>query len=169
MDSSGNKIYMTPRGFNALQKELKQLKSVDRPAIIKDIAAARELGDLSENAEYHYAREKQGAIESRIAEIEGKLSRAEVIDASKLSGDDVKFGATVRLSDLDNAGSGVQYTIVGIDEADVTKGYISLTSPLARTLISKKIGDVVEVLTPGGRKSFELISIEYSQNDEQLA
>ncbi|MDR1366024.1 MAG: transcription elongation factor GreA [Holosporales bacterium] len=164
MDES--KIHMTPKGFKALQDELKQLKTVDRPAIIKEISAARELGDLSENAEYHYAREKQGFIEGRIAEIEDKLSRAEVIDSSKLPGDDVKFGATVDLSDLNNAGSKVQYTIVGIDEANASKGYISITSPIARMLISKKIGDVIEVQTPGGEKSFEVMSIEYTQGGD---
>lgn len=164
MDAS--KIHMTPKGFKSLQDELKQLKAVDRPAIIKEISAARELGDLSENAEYHYAREKQGFIERRIAEIEDKLSRAEVIDSSNLPGDDVKFGATVSLSDLNNAGSKAQYTIVGTDEANASKGYISITSPIARMLISKKIGDVIEVQTPGGEKSFEVISIEYTQGDD---
>ncbi len=160
MTNAGDKIPMTPKGFADLQSELKQLKSVDRPEVIKAISEARELGDLSENAEYQYARERQGFIENRILEIENKLSRAEVIDSSKLSSDSVKFGATVHLKDLDNDVTSV-YTIVGIDEADVNKGYISLTSPLARVLISKTIGAVVEVQTPRGEKTFEIKKIEY--------
>lgn len=153
------KIPMTRRGFDALDAELKQLKSVERPAIIRDIAEAREHGDLSENAEYHAAREKQGFIEGRIKELEGSLSLADVIDTSRLSGS-VKFGATVTLVDEDNDEEKT-YQIVGESEADIESGLLNIRSPLARALIGKEAGDSVEVKTPGGARSYEVLSIRY--------
>ena len=153
------KIPMTRRGFDALDAELKQLKTVDRPAIIRDIAEVREHGDLSENAEYHAAREKQGFIEGRIKELEGTLSLAEVIDPSKLSGA-IKFGATVRLVDEDSDEEKT-YQIVGEVEADIENGLLNMRSPLARALIGKEDGDSVEVKTPGGTRYYEILSIRY--------
>lgn len=151
---------MTARGFIRLQEELKHLKSVERPAVIKAIAEAREHGDLSENAEYHAARERQSFIEGRVMELEDKISRAEVIDVSKLSGNAVKFGATVTLADEDTDEE-VTYQIVGQDESDIKAGFISITSPLARALIGKQVGDTVEVTTPGGSKSYEIVKIAF--------
>ena len=151
---------MTARGFNRLQEELKTLKSVERPAVIKAIAEAREHGDLSENAEYHAARERQSFIEGRVMELEDKISRAEVIDVSKLSGSTVKFGATVTLADEDTDEE-VTYQIVGQDESDIKAGFISIISPLSRALIGKQVGDTVEVTTPGGSKSYEIIDIAF--------
>jgi transcription elongation factor GreA len=153
------KIPMTRRGFDALDSELKQLKSVERPAIIRDIAEAREHGDLSENAEYHAAREKQGFIEGRIKELEGLLSLAEVIDPTKLSGS-VKFGATVAVVDEDTDEKKT-FQIVGETEADIENGLLNIRSPLARALIGKDEGDSVEVKTPGGTRSYEILSIRY--------
>lgn len=155
------KLPMTPEGLNALQQELKQLKSVDRHAVIKAIAEAREHGDLSENAEYHAARERQGFIEGRIKELEGKIASAEVIDVSKLSGKDVKFGATVTLID-EETDEKTTYQIVGVDEADVNKGRLSIHSPLARALIGKSEGDTCDITTPGkGLKSYEILEVVY--------
>jgi transcription elongation factor GreA len=153
------KIPMTRRGYVALDEELKQLKTVDRPAIIRDIAEAREHGDLSENAEYHAAREKQGFIEGRIKELEGTLSLADVIDPTKLSGS-VKFGATLTLADVDN-GDEKTYQIVGETEADIENGLLNIRSPLARALIGKEEGDSVDVKTPGGTRTYEILSIRY--------
>lgn len=153
------KIPMTKRGFDALDAELRQLKTADRPAIIRDIAEAREHGDLSENAEYHAAREKQGFIEGRIKELEGSLSLAEVIDVSRLSGS-IKFGATVTLLDEDNDEEKI-YQIVGETEADIENGLLNIRSPLARALIGKEPGDSVDVKTPGGSRSYEILSIRY--------
>jgi transcription elongation factor GreA len=153
------KIPMTRRGFDALDAELKQLKTVERPAIIRDIAEAREHGDLSENAEYHAAREKQGFIEGRIKELEGSLSLAEVIDVARLSGS-IKFGATVTLFDEDNEEEKV-YQIVGETEADIESGLLNVRSPLARALIGKEPGDSIDVKTPGGSRSYEILSIRY--------
>lgn len=150
---------MTRAGHTALDAELKQLKSVERPAVIRSIAEAREHGDLSENAEYHAAREKQSFIEGRIKEIEGLLSLAEVIDPSKLSGS-IKFGATVKLVDEDTDEEKT-YQIVGEAEADIEKNLLNIKSPLARALIGKDEGDSVEVRTPGGEKSYEVLSIQY--------
>jgi transcription elongation factor GreA len=151
---------ITPEGATKLRDELAQLKSVDRPAIIQAIAVAREHGDLSENAEYHAAREKQSFIEGRIKEIEDKLARAEVIDTSKLAGDRVAFGATVKLSNSDT-GEEVTYRILGADESDLAKGSISITSPLARSLIGKQVGDEVKVRMPGGERSYEVLDIAF--------
>ncbi len=154
------KIPMTRAGFDTLEEELKMLKSVERPAIIRAIADARELGDLSENAEYHSAREKQSFIEGRIKELEGTLSLAEVIDTSRLSGS-IKFGATVTLVDEDTDEEKT-YTIVGEVEADLERGLLNIRSPLARALIGKDEGDSVEVSTPGGQRSYEVLSIRFS-------
>jgi transcription elongation factor GreA len=154
------KIPMTPDGFARLESELKHLKSVERPAVIKAIAEARDHGDLSENAEYHAARERQSFIEGRVAELEDKIARAEVIDISKLSGKAIKFGAKVTLADEDT-GDETTYRIVGAEEADVEKGRLSITSPLARALIGKQTGDSVEVTTPRGSKAYEIIKVSY--------
>ncbi|MDP3262504.1 MAG: transcription elongation factor GreA [Tabrizicola sp.] len=154
-----DKIPMTRRGFDALDDELRRLKSVDRPAIIRDIAEAREHGDLSENAEYHAAREKQSFIEGRIKEVEGLLSLAEVIDPTRLSGS-IKFGATVTLADEDS-GEEKTYQIVGETEADIENGLLNIRSPLARALIGKEEGDSVDVKTPGGNRSYEILSVRF--------
>lgn len=150
---------MTRAGFAALDEELKTLKTVERPAVIKAIAEAREHGDLSENAEYHAAREKQSFVEGRIKELEAMLSLAEVIDPSKLSGS-IKFGATVTLVDEDTDEERT-YQIVGEAEADIERGLLNIRSPLARALIGKDEGDSVEVRTPGGEKSYEILTIRY--------
>ena len=151
---------MTAEGYKSLDEELKRLKAVDRPAVIAAISEARAHGDLSENAEYHAAKERQGWIEGRIAEIEDKISRAQVIDVSKLSGDTVKFGATVSLVDEDTE-EDARYQVVGDHEADVREGRISLSSPLSRAMIGKAVGDVVEVSTPGGIKAYEITKVEW--------
>jgi transcription elongation factor GreA len=141
-------------------EELKQLKTVERPAIIKAIAEARDHGDLSENAEYHAARERQSFIEGRVMELEAKISLAEIIDVKKLSGKTVTFGATVTLADEDTDEE-VKYQIVGADESDIGKGLLSVTAPLARALIGKSVGDSVEVVTPRGSKSYEIVKIRF--------
>jgi len=151
---------MTAEGYQALDAELKRLKTIERPSVIAAIAEARQHGDLSENAEYHAAKDQQGWIESRIAEIEDKLARAQVIDVSKLSGSQVKFGATVTVIDEDTDETS-RYQIVGEHEADVKSGRISLVSPLSRAMIGKEVGDVVEVNTPGGVKAYEIAKVEW--------
>ncbi len=153
------KIPLTQAGYDALNAELKQLKSVERPAIIQAIAEAREHGDLSENAEYHSAKEKQSFIEGRVKELEGAISLADVIDPTKLSGT-IKFGATVEIADEDTDEEKT-YMIVGEYEADIEKGRLNIKSPIARALIGKDVGDSVEVRTPGGAKSYEVLSIKY--------
>ena len=153
------KIPMTRRGFDVLDAELRQLKSVERPAVIKAIAEAREHGDLSENAEYHAAREKQSFIEGRIKELESIIGRAEVIDTARLSGA-IKFGATIRIVDEDTDEER-SYQIVGEAEADIENGLLNIRSPLARALIGKEPGDSVEVKTPGGDRSYEVISVDF--------
>lgn len=155
-----DKVPMTLQGYTRLEAELKNLKNVERHAIIKAIAEAREHGDLSENAEYHAAREKQSFIEGRILELEDKVSRAEVIDVSKLSGDTVMFGASVVLID-DDTEEEVRYQIVGEDESDIKGGMLSIAAPLARALIGKSKGDMVEVKTPKGSKAYEIVKIFY--------
>lgn len=150
---------MTRAGFAALDEELKTLKTVERPSVIRAIAEAREHGDLSENAEYHAARERQSFIEGRIKELEAILSLADVIDPTKLSGP-VKFGATVTLLDEDSEEEKT-YQIVGEAEADIEQGLLNIRSPLARALIGKDEGDSVEVRTPGGERSYEVVSIRY--------
>jgi len=152
------KVPMTVSGFSRLQEELRRLKSVDRPAIIRAIAEAREHGDLSENAEYHAARERQSFIEGRVIELEDKIARAEVIDVSKLNGTAVKFGATVLLSD-EETDEETKYQLVGEDEADIKQGLLSVTSPLGRALIGKSLGESVEVSTPRGSKSYEIVKV----------
>ena len=152
---------MTGEGYQALDEELKRLKSVERPAVISSISEARSHGDLSENAEYHAAKDRQGWIEGRIAEIEDRLARAQVIDVTKLSGSQVMFGATVTVVDEDTEEEG-RYQIVGEHEADVKGGRISLSSPLSRAMIGKEVGDVVEVNTPGGVKAYEIRKIEWA-------
>lgn len=154
------KVPMTAAGFNRLQEELKHLKITERPAVIKAIAEAREHGDLSENAEYHAARERQSFIEGRVLELEDKISRAEVIDPAKLTGSTVKFGATVTLADQDTDEE-TTYQIVGQDESDIKNRLLSIQAPLARALINKAVGDSVEVSTPGGSKLYEIVSVEF--------
>ncbi len=151
---------MTAGGYQSLDDELKRLKTVERPSVIAAISEARSHGDLSENAEYHAAKERQGWIEGRIAEIEDKISRAQVIDVSKLSGAQVKFGATVTVIDEDTEEEG-RYQLVGEHEADVKEGRVSITSPIARAMIGKEQGDVVEVNTPGGVKAYEILKVEW--------
>jgi transcription elongation factor GreA len=152
---------MTLRGAEALRNELKRLKSEDRPRVIKAIAEARSHGDLSENAEYHAAREQQGFIEGRIGEIEAKLSTAEIIDPSVVTNNGkVIFGATVELEGQDD-GKAISYQIVGEDEADIKSGRISITSPIARALVGKSAGDVVDVAAPGGTRSYEIVKVRY--------
>ena len=152
---------MTSDGYNRLQEEIKRLKSVDRPAVIRAIAEARTHGDIAENAEYHAARERQSFIEGRLGELEDKIARAEVIDVTKLSGSAVKFGATVTLAD-EETDEKQTFRIVGEDEADIKDGRLSVTSPLARALIGKGKGDSVEVSTPRGNKSYEVMSVAFS-------
>lgn len=152
---------MTARGAEALRTELKRLKSEARPAIIRQIADARGHGDLSENAEYHAAREQQGFIEGRIKEIEVKLANAQVIEPSKLNDTGkVVFGATVELEDQDE-GARVVYQIVGEDEADIRSGRVSITSPIARAIVAKARGDIVDVAAPGGTRSYQIVAIRY--------
>lgn len=153
------KILLTRAGFDQLDEELRQLRGVERPAVIRAIAEAREHGDLSENAEYHAAREKQSFVEGRIKELEAIIGRAEVIDPARLSGS-VKFGATVTLVDEDSEEERT-YQIVGEAEADLERGLLNIRSPLARALIGKEEGDSVEVVTPGGGKSYEVLAVRF--------
>ena len=151
---------ITYKGFEKLEAELKNLKTLERPSVIKAIAEAREHGDLSENAEYHAAKEKQSFIEGRIADLENKISRAEVIKTETLSGDKIIFGATVTLGDIDGK-KNLTYQIVGTEEADVENGKISISSPLAKALLGKRIDDTVEVYSPGGAKEYEVENIKF--------
>jgi len=156
-----NKVPITSRGAQNLRDELKKLKSVDRPRVIEAIATAREHGDLKENAEYHAAREQQSFIEGRIQHIDGIISNAEIIDVAKLNtGGRIVFGATVRLSD-EETGDEVTYQIVGEDEADIKLHLISVTSPIARALISKSVGDIATVIAPGGEKEYEILDVQF--------
>ena len=155
------KLPMTADGLSKLKSELENLKNSERPNIIKAIAEAREHGDLSENAEYHAAREKQSFIEGRISELENKISRAEVIDISSLDNSKITFGATVKITDLSSDETHI-YTIVGADESDIEKNLISISAPLGRAMINKTINDVIEVTTPSGLKEYQINSIKYS-------
>jgi transcription elongation factor GreA len=155
------KVPMTGEGYTTLDEELKRLKTQERPSVIAAIAEARLHGDLSENAEYHAAKDRQGWIEGRIAEIEDKIARAQVIDVSRLSGAQIKFGATVSVVDEDTEES-ARYQIVGEHEADVKSGKISLSSPLSRAMMGKEVGDVVEVNTPGGVKAYAIMKVEWA-------
>ena len=155
-----DKFPMTLDGYIRLEAELKRLKQVERPDVIKAIAAAREHGDLSENAEYHAARERQAFIEGRLGELEEKMRLAEIIDVKQLKGKDVKFGATVKVAEEDTDEK-TTYQIVGEHEADIKDGRLAITSPLARAMIGKKVGDSVEVSTPKGPKSYEIVSVRY--------
>jgi transcription elongation factor GreA len=154
------RIPMTAEGHQALVEELKSLKSVERPSVIAAIAEAREHGDLSENAEYHAAKERQSFIEGRIAELDDKLARADVIDLAKMTGTKVRFGATVTLVDVDTEEEHT-YKIVGEDEADIASGKVSVSSPIARALIGKEEGDEAEVSAPGGAKAYEISKVEF--------
>ncbi len=155
-----NKEPMTAAGHSRLQSELKRLKREERPAIIKAISEAREHGDLSENAEFHAAKERQAIVEGRVADLEDKLRRADIIDVAKLSGDDIMFGAIVTLAD-DDTDEESTYRIVGSEEADIRSGLLSITSPLARALIGKTSGDSVEVRTPSGERAYEIVKVQY--------
>ena len=166
---AGNTIPMTKAGADAIKREIKRLKAVERPRIVQEIAAARDHGDLSENAEYHAAKERQSHIEGRIQMLEDRLARAEIIDVSRLSGEKVVFGATVKLEDVDS-GAKAQYTIVGETEADLKKGRISITSPIARGLIGREVGDTVTIRTPGGEREYEIHEVlfaEYAVDEEE--
>ncbi len=155
-----NKIPMTANGYDNLQKELKKLLNEERPNIIEAIAEARSHGDLSENAEYQYAKEQQSLIEGKIADLESAVSRAEIIDVKSLEGDDIKFGATVEIED-DETGESVTYQIVGEYESDIENNKLSVNSPLAKGLINKAIDDVVEINSPKGQKSYTIKSVKY--------
>ncbi|HEV2602155.1 MAG TPA: transcription elongation factor GreA [Microvirga sp.] len=155
-----DKVPITNKGYAALEEELKHRQQVERPRIIQAISEARALGDLSENAEYHAAKEAQSLNEGRIMELESLIARAEIIDLTKLSGDSIKFGATVKLVDEDTEEEKT-YQIVGEPEADVRSGRVSVTSPIARALMGKKVGDTVEVSTPGGGKSYEVVGVRF--------
>ncbi len=155
-----NKIPMTATGYESLQSELKKLLNEDRPNIIEAIAEARSHGDLSENAEYQYAKEQQSLIEGKIADLESAISRAEVIDIASLEGDDIKFGATVEIED-DDSGDRVSYQIVGDYESDIKNNKLSVSSPLARGLINKSVDDTVEINSPKGQKSYIIKSVKY--------
>ncbi len=154
------KVPMTRAGFDRMEEELKRLKGVERPAIIQAIEEARAHGDLSENAEYHAAKEQQSFIEGRVIELSSKVSRAQIIDTSTMSGKTVKFGATVTVVDDDDE-SEMKFQIVGEDEADIKAKRLSVSSPLARALIGKQVGDEVEVATPSGGKFYELLKVQY--------
>ena len=155
-----DKVPITGKGFSALEEELRHRQQVERPRIIQAISEARALGDLSENAEYHAAKEAQSLNEGRVLELESMISRAEIIDVSKLSGTHIKFGATVKLIDEDTEEEKT-YQIVGEPEADVRSGRVSVTSPIARALMGKTVGDTVEVTTPGGGKSYEVLKVVF--------
>src|SRR5437588_9763398 len=161
---AADNIPMTKAGADALKREIKRLKSVERPRIVQEISVARDHGDLSENAEYHAAKEKQSHIEGRIQILEDRLARAEIIDVSRLSGERVVFGATVKLEDVDS-GQQVQYTIVGETEADLKKGRISITSPIARGLIGREVGDTVTIRTPGGEREYEIQEVLFLEHE----
>ena len=154
------RIPMTPDGNFRLREELRQLKDIERPKISREIGVARDHGDLSENAEYHAAKDRQGWIEARIKDLEDKLSRAEVIDPARLSGSKVAFGATVKLSNIETEEETV-YRLVGADEANLDQGSISITSPLARALIGREVGDEVKVKMPAGDRLYEILEVEY--------
>ena len=155
-----DRVPMTPRGYEQLKHELHELKTVERPKNVKDIEEARAHGDISENAEFHAAKERQGHIEARMAMLEDKIARAQVIDPSELSGDEVRFGATVLLCDSDTSEE-MTYTIVGEDEADVSQGMISITSPVARAMVGKRVDDEVVVRAPKGNREFEILEVRY--------
>lgn len=163
-----DKIPMTAAGKARLAEELKRLKTVERPKIVREIEEARAHGNLSENAEYKFAKEKQSHIEGRIQQVEDWLARAEVIDVSRLSGDKVLFGATVTLEDVETARQ-VRYRIVGEIEADLKKGLISVTSPIARSLIGKEVGDTVTVQAPGGAREYEILDVQFVEDEEPVA
>ena len=159
---AADNIPMTKAGADALKREIKRLKSVERPRIVQEISVARDHGDLSENAEYHAAKEKQSHIEGRIQILEDRLARAEIIDVSRLSGERVVFGATVKLQDVDSEAK-AQYTIVGEHEADLKKGRIGVTSPIARGLIGREVGDSVTIRAPGGEREFEILEVLFQE------
>ena len=161
---ANDRMPITKAGLTRLKEELKRLKAVERPKIVREIAEARSHGDLSENAEYHAAKEKQSHLEGRLRQVEDWIARAEVIDLSRLRGDRVVFGATVTLADGES-GDEVRYQVVGELEADLKQGRISVTSPIARALIGKQEGDVARVLSPGGEREYEIVSVEFREEE----
>jgi transcription elongation factor GreA len=165
---AADSIPMTKAGADAIKRELKRLKSVERPRNVQEIATARDHGDLRENAEYHAAKEKQSHLEGRIKMFEDRLARAEIIDVARLSGERVVFGATVRLEDTDS-GAKAQYTIVGETEADLKKGRISITSPIARGLVGREVGDTVKIRTPGGEREYEILEVLFVEYEVEEA
>ncbi len=156
-----SRLPITNEGFEKLSQDLARLKTVERPAVIAAIAEARDHGDLSENAEYHAAKEKQGFLEGRIMELEDKMARSEIIDISKLSGDTIKFGAKVNLVDLDN-NKKISYQIVGEYESELEQGKISITSPIAKAMVGKSKGEVIEVRAPSGIKEYEILEVSFA-------
>jgi transcription elongation factor GreA len=165
---ASDKIPMTREGAEAIKRELKRLKSVERPKNVHDIGVAREHGDLREYAEYHAAKERQSHIEGRILMLEDRLARADIIDVTKLSGERVVFGASVKLEDTDS-GAKTQYTIVGETEADLKKGRISITSPIARGLVGREVGDTVRIRTPGGEREYEILEVLFVEYEVEEA
>lgn len=163
VNMASDSIPMTKAGADAIKRELKRLKSVERPKNVQEISTARDHGDLRENAEYHAAKEKQSHIEGRIQLLEDRLARAEIIEVSKLSGDRIVFGATVKLEDVDS-GAKASYSIVGETEADLKKGKISITSPIARGLIGREVGDTVKIRTPGGEREYEVLEVLFVED-----
>jgi transcription elongation factor GreA len=163
-NASSGRIPMTLSGVTRLKEELKRLKSVDRPKNVRDIEEARAHGDLSENAEYHAAKERQGFIDGRMKLLEDAIARSEVIDVSKFEGDQIRFGATVKLSDSDS-GAEVQYRIVGEMEADIKTGRVSITSPIARAMIGREVGDAVRVQAPGGAREYEVLEVLFIEDE----
>ena len=159
-EKQGETVPITREGFRRLREQLKQLEQVEWPAIIKDIEEARAHGDLSENAEYQYAKEKQGQLDAKIRQLKDRLSRADIIDPSKMSGDQVLFGATAIAKNLETDKE-VTYILVGPDEADVTCGKISIQSPIGKAFVGKMVGDMVEVKTPGGKRMFEILKVKW--------
>ncbi|MDR2074905.1 MAG: transcription elongation factor GreA [Holosporales bacterium] len=155
-----DRIPLTVGGYQKILEELQHLKNEERPQIINAIASARELGDLSENAEYHSAKERQGMIESRISDLEDQINRAEIVDVSKIEAKDIRFGATVTLIDVETKNQ-MSFQIVGSIEANIKNGYLPVTSPLAKALIGRTTGDMVEVITPGGMKTYEILKVRY--------
>ncbi|HUK66376.1 MAG TPA: transcription elongation factor GreA [Anaeromyxobacteraceae bacterium] len=161
---ANDRMPITKAGLSRLKEELKRLKAVERPKIVREIAEARSHGDLSENAEYHAAKEKQSHLEGRLRQVEDWIARAEVIDLSRLGGDRVVFGATVTLADGES-GDEVRYQVVGELEADLKQGRISVTSPIARAIIGKQEGDVARVRSPGGEREYEIVSVEFLEEE----
>jgi transcription elongation factor GreA len=167
-NATGDRIPMTLSGVNRLREELKRIKAIDRPKNVRDIEEARAHGDLSENAEYHAAKERQGFLDGRMKFLEDAIARSEVIDVSRFEGDKIRFGATVKLSDSDS-GAEVQYRIVGELEADIKVGRVSITSPIARAMIGREVGDAVTVQAPGGAREYEILEVRFIEDTVEVS